>query len=67
MEYEASTCRPPRHIFSFKMTCLGWVYIIVWVQEIWGPNNPLMAFTFELKIGPKLEDLFLKWGGVMSH
>ena len=39
-----------------------WVYVRVQVQETWGTKHPLMDLTFELKIGPKLEDWFLKLG-----
>lgn len=45
----------------------GGVYIGVQVHEIWGhvQNNPLMGLISELKIDSKLEDLFLKLGGVL--
>ena len=32
------------------------------MQETWGPEHPLLNLTFGLKIGPKLEDWFLKLG-----
>lgn len=34
--------------------------IRVYVQHIWGPKHTLMDLVFGLKIGPKLEDRFLK-------
>lgn len=30
------------------------------------PNTPSWIFTFELKVGPKLEDRFLKVRGIFS-
>ena len=47
---------------SQEQSLLGWVYIRVCVQETWCPKHPVMDLTSGIKIGPKLEDKFLKLG-----
>ena len=57
-------------ILTYKdslLQCLGQVYMRVWVQDNQGPNHSLTDLTFRLKIGPKLEDWFLKLGGVFQE
>ena len=39
---------------------LGWVFIRVLVQKPWSPNHSLRDLVLGHKIGPKLEDWFLK-------
>ena len=41
---------------------LVWDFFRVLVQKPWGPNHPLRDLVLGLKIGPKLEDWFLKLG-----
>ena len=41
-------------------------FVRVKIQETWGPKHSLMDLTFEFHTRPKLEDWFLKVGGVHS-
>lgn len=51
-----------RHPLTLEVS-LVWVDIKVQIQETWGPNTPQRKFG--LKLGPKLEDCFLKLRGVV--